>query len=76
MGVTYATSKSEIASQLRAQILDVAEEEKKPWELVHDVRESSDFTEEEAREALKKLTLDGELQIESTGKVRAAPSHV
>ncbi|NHN63681.1 hypothetical protein G9463_10280 [Haloarcula sp. JP-Z28] len=76
MGVEYASSKPDISPELRAKILESVMEDasKKPWNLIDTVVEAEDFSEDEARAALKELTLEGELQITAAGEVRAPPS--
>lgn len=78
MGVVYANSEPDIRSSLRNKILESATEDQsqKPWTLVNSVTEEPSFSEDEARKALKKLMLEGELQIASTGEVRATSSSV
>lgn len=76
MGVVYADKESGIQSELRTRILESARggSPQKPWNIVESVAENPDFSEEEARKALKEMMLDGELEIASTGEVRATTS--
>jgi hypothetical protein len=73
MGVVYAEKGTDIRSELRTEILDSASRgsRQKPWNLVDSVSESRDFSEEDIRTALKKMMLEGDLEITSTGEVRA-----
>lgn len=78
MGGVYADKESEVRSELRTRILESARggSHQKPWNLVESVAENQDFSEEDARKALKEMMLDGELEIASTGEVRATTSPV
>lgn len=73
MGSVYADPDSEIGDSLRTKILETTTEmeQQKPWNLVESVADETEFSEDDARAALKKMMLDGELEIASSGEVRA-----
>lgn len=76
MGSVYADPDPEIRDSLRTEILETATEteQQKPWNLVESVADETEFSEDDARAALKEMMLDGELEIASSGEVRATSS--
>lgn len=72
MGVVYANPHPDIEPSLRNTLVECVVEDtsQKPWTLVNTVTEDSRFSETEVRTALKRLLLEHELRISSTGTVR------